>query len=62
MAEKLYPLLFFVKMIYRIFMLSIGIVGARTLNLGTPAGQSASVSEPAGDTVDIEENCFEVER
>ena len=43
-------------------VLSIGIVGARTLNLGTPTGQSASVSESTDDTVIIEDERFEVER
>ena len=43
-------------------VLSIGIIGARALNIGAPIGQSASTSEVTDGNVDIEEDIFEVER
>lgn len=41
---------------------SIGVIGAKTLNIGAPAAQSASLSETLSDLVDNNEQDFEVER
>ena len=43
-------------------VLSIGIIGARTLNIGMPTDQSAAVTETTDDTVDTEEQIFEADR
>lgn len=43
-------------------VLSIGIIGARTLNIGMPTDQSAAVTEATDNTVDTEEQIFEADR
>ena len=41
---------------------SIGVIGAKTLNIGAPSTQSASLSETLSDLVDNNDTDFEVER
>ena len=43
-------------------VLSIGIMGARTLNIGMPTTESVSVTETTDDSVDTEETIFEADR